>query len=125
MIWNELVQSATSTTIGTGSKSFSVPNMDSAPIVYAGQQLEVRSRANPANKMVGTVTGATGTNLTINVTSVGGSGTFSDWSVMSRYRVIVAPGLTLEAVSTDATLGAVDELMAGDTPLQATAQAAP
>ena len=91
MIWNELVQSATSTTIGAGSKTFTVPNMNSAPIVYAGQQLEVRSRANPANKMVGTVTGATGTNLTINVTSVGGSGTFTDWSIMSRYRVIVAP----------------------------------
>ena len=91
MVWNELVQSATSTTIGTGSKTFSVPNMDSAPIVYAGQQLEVRSRANPANKMVGTVTGASGTNLMINVTSVGGSGTFTDWSIMSRYRVIVAP----------------------------------
>ncbi len=91
MVWNELVQSATSTTIGTGSKSLSVPNMNSAPIVYAGQQLEVRSRANPANKMVGTVTGASGTNLTINVTSVGGSGTFTDWSIMSRYRVIVAP----------------------------------
>ena len=65
--------------------------MTLAPIVYAGQQLEVRSRVNPTNKMVGTVTGAAGTNLTINVTSIGGSGTFSDWSIMSRYRVIVAP----------------------------------
>ena len=91
MVWNELVQSATSTTIGTGSKTFTVPSMTGAPIVYAGQQLEVRSRANPANKMVGTVTGAVGTSLTLNVTSVGGSGTFADWSIMSRYRVIVAP----------------------------------
>ncbi|MEG2032860.1 MAG: glycosyltransferase family 9 protein, partial [Janthinobacterium sp.] len=41
-----------------------------------------------------------------------------------HYRVIVAPGLTLETVSADATLGAVDELMAGATPLQATVQAA-
>ena len=91
MIWNELVQSATSTTIGTGVKTFTVPDMTSAPIVYPGQQLEVRSRANPNNKFVGTVTGALRTNLTINVTSIGGSGTFSDWSVMARYRVIVAP----------------------------------
>ena len=91
MVWNELVKSATSTTIGTGVKTFTVPDMASAPIAYAGQQLEVRSRANPANKMEGTVTGATGTNLTINVTRVVGSGTFSDWSVMARYRVIVAP----------------------------------
>lgn len=91
MIWNELVQSASSTTVGTGSKVFTVPDMVVTPIVYAGQQLEVRSRANPANKMIGTVTLADGTALTLNITSVGGSGTFSDWSIMSRYRVIVAP----------------------------------
>jgi hypothetical protein len=91
MVWEQRTQSATSTTIGTGSKTFTVPSMTSAPIVYAGQTLEVRSRANPANKMIGTVTGALGTSLTINVTSVGGSGTFSDWSVMARHRIIVAP----------------------------------
>lgn len=91
MIWNQLVQSATSMTIATGSKTFTVPDMTNAPIVYGGQMVEVRSRANPANKLVGTVTGAHGTSLTINVTSIGGSGTFSDWSVMARYRVIVAP----------------------------------
>ena len=91
MIWNEVVQSATSTNIGTGSKSFTVPNMTGAPIVYGGQTLEVRSRANPANKMIGTVTNAIGTTLTLNITSVGGSGTFTDWSIMARYRIIVAP----------------------------------
>lgn len=91
MIWNELVQSASSTVIGTGVKAFAVPSMSGAPIVYAGQTLEVRSRANPANKMIGTVTGAIGTSLTLNITSVGGGGTFADWSIMSQYRVIVAP----------------------------------
>lgn len=91
MIWNELVQSSTSATIGTGSKSFAVPSMVGAPIVYLGQTLEVRSRANPGNKMVGVVTGAGGTTLALNITSTGGSGTFADWSIMSRYRVIVAP----------------------------------
>lgn len=99
MIWGELVQSATSTAIGTGSKTFTVPSMAGAPIVYEGQQLEVRSRANPANKMVGTVIGAKGTSLTVNVTSVGGSGTFADWSVMSRYRVIAAPKASGENAS--------------------------
>jgi hypothetical protein len=91
MIWNQLVQSSTSMAIGTGSKSFTVPDMTSSPIVYVGQQLEVRSRANPANNFVGTVTSAAGTSLTINVTSTGGSGTFSDWSIMARYRILVAP----------------------------------
>lgn len=91
MIWNELVQSSTSQSVSLGSKSFTVPSMSAAPIVYQGQQLEIRSRANPTNRMTGTVTFAGGTTLTINVTSVGGSGTFSDWSIMSRYRVILAP----------------------------------
>ena len=91
MLWNQLVQSATSTAIGTGAKTFTVPSMTGAPIVYAGQQLEVRSRANPVNKMIGVVTGAVGTALTLNITSVSGSGTFADWSIMSRYRMIAAP----------------------------------
>lgn len=91
MIWNEVVQSSTSMAIATGSKSFVVADMTSAPLVYFGQSVEIRSRANPANKMIGTVTSALGTALGVNVTSVGGSGTFTDWSVMSRYRVIVSP----------------------------------
>ena len=99
MIWNEVVQSASSMTIGTGNKTFTVPSMRGAPIVYAGQTLEVRSRANPANKMVGKVTGASGTALTLNITSVGGGGTFADWSIMSRYRVIVAPKASGENAS--------------------------
>ena len=99
MIWGELVQSASSTVIGTGTKVLTVPSMTGAPIVYAGQALEVRSRANPANKMIGTVTGAIGTTLTLNIASVGGSGAFTDWSVMSRFRVIVAPKASGENAS--------------------------
>ncbi len=91
MVWGQIAQSSTSMAIDTGSKTFAVPDMTNAPIVYGGQMVEVRSRANPANKFIGTVTSALGNSLTLNVTSVGGSGTFSDWSVMARFRVIVAP----------------------------------
>lgn len=91
LIWNQLEQSATSTTIGTGAKVFTVPSMTANPIVYAGQSLEIRSRANIANKMIGTVVGASGTSLTVSVSSVGGSGTFADWSIMAKYRIIVSP----------------------------------
>lgn len=99
MIWNELVQSASSFAIGTGSKNFTVADMTATPLVYPGQTLEVRSRANPANKMIGVVTGALSTTLTINITSVGGSGTFTDWSIMAKYRVIVAPKASGENAS--------------------------
>lgn len=92
MIWNELSRSSTATTIGMGAKVFTIiADMDTVPLVYVGQQLEVRSRANPENKMSGVVVSASGTALAINADSIGGSGTFSDWSVMSRFRVIVAP----------------------------------
>lgn len=91
MIWNQIAQSASSKTIASGTQSFVVPDMSITPIVYIGQQIEVRSRANPDNKFIGTVTGASGTNLTVNVSSTGGSGTYSDWSIMARYRIIVAP----------------------------------
>jgi len=92
LIWNEVTTSSTSRTLATGTQTFTTTtNMASTPLFYAGQELEVRSRANPANRFQGTVTGATGTTLTLNVTSITGSGTFSDWSIMSRYRVIVAP----------------------------------
>jgi hypothetical protein len=91
MIWNELVQSATSATIGTGSMTFTTADTTGAPLSYIGQQLEVRSRANPANKMIGTLASATPTTQTITITSVTGAGTFADWSIMARYRLIVAP----------------------------------
>ena len=89
LIWNELIESSTSVAIGTGSKTFTVAA--SAAYCYAGQALEIRSRADPTKKMVGTVTGANLSTLIVNVTSVGGSGTYTDWSVMAQYRVIVAP----------------------------------
>jgi hypothetical protein len=69
MIWNEVVQSSTSFSLGTGQKTFVVPDMTSVPLVYVGQTLEVRSRAHPGCKMLGTVAGAGSTNLIVNVSS--------------------------------------------------------
>jgi hypothetical protein len=91
MIWNQLAQSSTLMAIEIGIKSFIVPDMDSSPIVYMGQQLEIRSRSNPNNKFVGYVTNALDMKLTVNVTTISGEGTFNDWSVMARYRILVAP----------------------------------
>jgi hypothetical protein len=81
-----------SKTLSTGTHAFTINvDMVATPVVYAGQTLEVRSRANPNNKFIGTVTNATVNVITLNVTSISGSGTFSDWSFMSRYRLIAAP----------------------------------
>lgn len=91
IIWQEVTQFATSTAIGTGTKVFTVQDMSTTPLFYEGQQVEVRSRANPATRMAGTVTGAFGTALTVSVSAVYGSGTLTDWSIMARYRIITAP----------------------------------
>lgn len=108
MIWNELIQSSTPATIATGRLTLEVSDMGVTPFVYIGQQLEIRSRSNPANNMAGVVVSAKNTTLTVDVATISGSGLLSDWSVMSRYRVIVAPKSSGENVSIalgDGTVG--------------------
>lgn len=90
MIWLELAQSSTTVTIGTGVKVFDVPAMATAPLVYLGQIIEVYAN-NKAYRMNGAVTDVSGTSLTLNVTAISASGTFSNWKIIARHRVIVAP----------------------------------
>lgn len=98
MVWHDIAASTTSVTLGTGLKVFQVPDMNLNPIAYPGQQVEVRS-ANGAHIFRGTVADAVGTNLSVNVTSIQGSGTLADWYVMARHRIIVAPKATGENLS--------------------------
>ena len=72
--------SSTSVTIGTGSKSFTANTGKNWQI---GQGVRVASTASPSNYMDGQVTAYTsGTGaLTVNVTAVGGTGTFAAWTV--------------------------------------------
>lgn len=91
LMWNEVMQSGSNVAIATGVREFTVPDMTSNALVYQGQVLEIRSRSNPLNKMAGTVAVAGKNLLRMNVASISGGGTFSDWSVMAQYRIIVAP----------------------------------
>lgn len=75
--------SATSTTslaIGTGTKALTV---QTGKAFVVGQWLTVTSTATPANWMHGQITAYTsGTGaLTVNVTAVGGSGTYAAWTI--------------------------------------------
>lgn len=75
--------SATSTTslaIGTGTKSLTV---QTGKAFVVGQWVTVTSTATPANWMHGQITAYTsGTGaLTVNVTAVGGSGTYAAWTI--------------------------------------------
>lgn len=92
MVWQQIATSSSTLTLQTGPLSMTINiNMHLTPLVYAGQVVEVRSPVDPAYKFVGTVTGATGTTLNINVTSIGLGGTGNTWVVSVRYRVIVSP----------------------------------
>ena len=77
--WNvPRLTSSTSVSIGTGSKAFTVL----AEQGYTnGYTVWIYSAANPANWMRGTVTSYSGTTLTVNVATTGGSGTFTDWQL--------------------------------------------
>ena len=71
--------SATSFSIGTGSKAFTV--VEAGRNYVAGDSVLIHCSANAANRMSGTVTSYTHPTLTINVTGVVGSGTFTDWRI--------------------------------------------
>lgn len=72
--------SSSSVTIGTGSKSFTASTGKNWQI---GQGVRVASTASPSNYMDGQVTAYTsGTGaLTVNVTSIGGTGTIASWTI--------------------------------------------
>ena len=84
LVGNLITQSTTSIAIGTGSKAFTTAdNLDNDNSTFiVGQAVHIVSRADTANGMYGTVTASSGTTLTVNVTSVDGAGTFTDWTIM-------------------------------------------
>lgn len=79
--------SSTSITIGTGNQTFTVPSQLGFQI---GQYVLIQQNGNTANYMSGRVVSYTGTTLVVNVTTTGGSGTISNWTI----DVSGAPGAT-------------------------------
>ncbi len=120
MIWNELVNNSQTFLNATGTKSLTVPGMDTVPLVYQGQALEMRSRSVPTDVMTCTVISSVGTTLTLNCTGTSGvaNASHADWSVMAKYRVIVSPKAQGESASkaistTGASLAATQTLSEG------------
>ena len=69
--------SSTSTTIGNGSKTFTVQSGRT----FAAGYVRLTSRANRGNYMEGPVTSYSGTTLVVDVAFTTGSGTFADWDI--------------------------------------------
>lgn len=70
--------SVTSVAIGTGTKIFTT---QAGKSFNDGAWLLITSDADETNYMHGQVTTYTGTTLTMNITNIGGSGTFADWTI--------------------------------------------
>lgn len=70
--------STSSLLIATGSKTFTTQANKN---FFAGQFISAASNANSGNYMHGQVSSYSGTTLIINVTDIGGSGTYADWNI--------------------------------------------
>lgn len=110
--------STTSVLIGTGSKNFTTQTGKNFQI---GQSVRVASTASPTNYMDGQVTAYTsGTGaLVVNVTAVGGSGTFAAWTIslaVSGASVVTLTGtetLTNKTLTTPVLSGTASGITSG------------
>jgi hypothetical protein len=87
--------SSTSLLIAVSSKTFAI---ETGKEFVIGQIVKASSSADPANEMSGEITAASSGSITVLVTQIGGSGTFSDWSISIN-------SVTLNDLSTNTTEG--------------------
>ena len=81
--------STTSNTIGLGSFTFTVGvNLN----ISVNDTAFISSAASPQNKMSGNVISYSGSTLVVNVTSMAGSGTFTNWNITQSNTITVGPG---------------------------------
>jgi len=99
--------SVTSTTIGTGSKTFAIsPSMN---VAFPVGSFVRAQGASTANWMGGLVTAASTSSVTINVVENGGSGTFASWTLtISSNKGVDGTGTVNSVNSVSPTLGNVD-----------------
>jgi hypothetical protein len=115
-----IATSNTSFTVGVGSKTFAT---QAGKVFSAGNTLIIYSAANQSNFMTGTVASYATTSLVMNITSVGGSGTFADWVISSCLAgdvfeaILTEESLTLNgaAKTTLNAIGAVGIYVTGET----------
>ena len=98
-IWDKVCAASGELTIGTGEKTLTIPS-GVLPFYY-GQQIRIAPGPTNAGQvfMEGTVITRDDTALTVNITSVTGSGTFSTWVVAARWKIIIAPKASGENAS--------------------------
>jgi hypothetical protein len=72
--------SASAAVIGTGAKAFTTNLADTATAFVVGGRVRAANTSAPSNYMEGIIASFSGTNIIINVDTIGGSGTLSGWT---------------------------------------------
>jgi hypothetical protein len=73
--------SVSSVAIATGSKTFTTNLSNISTAFTVGTRVRVAYVTTPANFMEGVVTSFSGTTLVVNIDSIGGSGTYANWTI--------------------------------------------
>jgi hypothetical protein len=73
--------SVSSVAIATGSKTFTSNLSNISTAFTVGTRVRVAYVTTPANYMEGVITSFSGTTLVVNVDSIGGSGTYANWTI--------------------------------------------
>lgn len=91
IIWDELTAANGTADISTGMKTLAITG-DALPL-YFGQQVRVAPGPTNAGQvfMEGAVVSRSDTQLTLEITSIEGTGTFSTWVIAVRWKILVAP----------------------------------
>jgi hypothetical protein len=76
---SQTAASTTTLTIGLGAQALGIPTNKNFAV---GQWVLIQETSNAANQMLGQITSYSGTVLVVNVAATGGSGTYSDWTVV-------------------------------------------
>lgn len=77
LVFSTQASSVTSNTIGLGAKTFTIDGTAKGWVV--GDLLTIHSAGNAGNRMSGAITSYTHPTLVMNITSIAGSGTKTDW----------------------------------------------
>jgi len=73
--------SVSSVAIATGSKTFTTNLSNISTAFTVGTRIRVAYVTTPANYIEGVITSFSGTTLVVNVDSIGGSGTYANWTI--------------------------------------------
>lgn len=99
MLWGQVAQTSTPLQLGGKYATFFVPEAVGNPLFYSAQGVTLRSRSDPSKSSAGNISGCANGLVSWTAATIigGGFSGVSDVSLMSQYRIVVAPKALGEA----------------------------